>query len=212
MEYKHQQPTKQLGEKIHWHLSFRSYVDNQIFGLLFDGIKSQISSVRSLVIGAVAFLILVASVNVQAQNLRELVPLRAPHCALTSPPANAGLAISPGGFIVMHPRGVDVPSDYTGCRVLWVADSDTIFRRFATLYFKQGQLAVAVAHEPQDERATVRTACAFPSSKSLMRAPGNKSDSNCRGILEEPLYGLKPESYPRVCMQRPDAPECNVPR
>ena len=83
-----------------------------------------------------------------ARDLRDFVPQDAPNCAVTAPPADAGFAMGPGGnAFLVHPRNAGIAAGYTGCKMLWAAQGETKTVRFVSLYFKQGKLAVAVAHE-----------------------------------------------------------------
>src|SRR6188768_2545263 len=81
-----------------------------------------------------------------AQVVADLVPAQAMHCALTVPPAQAGIAGTPGGFVMVFPRNDALTDNFSGCKLLWVVDGDKMMR-FATLYFKNGKLAIAIAHD-----------------------------------------------------------------
>jgi hypothetical protein len=49
----------------------------------------------------VAFLIPAGAAS--GQSLAAIVPATAPHCAVTTPPADAGIAGTPGGFVMVFP-------------------------------------------------------------------------------------------------------------
>lgn len=145
---------------------------------------------------------------VSAQTLRDLVPMKAPHCAVTMPPAEAGIAATPGGFVMVFPRNAALPRDYTGCKVLWVLDGDRPLR-LATLLFEGGALRTAVAHDVRSATASIDAACAFPAGKSLLPKAGRRlPDSACAGIAAEPFYGLHLPTWPRNCLNDADAAVC----
>lgn len=138
----------------------------------------------------------------------SLVPSGAPNCRVTTPPAAAGIAGTPGGFVLVFPRNEAITDTYTGCKVLWIADTDRT-PRLATLYFERGQLARAVAHDVRDPSGAVEGACALPEGKSLLPNAGRRyGDAACRGFAGETLYALRLPTWPRSCMTKPDAPVC----
>lgn len=49
-----------------------------------------------------------------AQDLSETISVQEPNCALTAPPDAAGLAATPGGFVMVYPRSAALPKTYTG--------------------------------------------------------------------------------------------------
>ena len=143
-----------------------------------------------------------------AQALRDLVPAKAPNCAVTAPPPDAGIAATPGGFAVVFPRNAALPRDYTGCKVLWVLDGDRP-RRLATLYFDGGVLRTAVAHDARSDGGKVDAACAFPAGKSLLPKAGRRlPDSGCAGFGGEAFYGLHLPTWPQSCLSAPESDVC----
>lgn len=143
-------------------------------------------------------------------SLDSLVPAGAPNCRMATPPAAAGIAGAPGGFIMVFPRNDAIPDGYTGCKVLWIADTDRT-PRLATLYFERGQLARAVSHDVRDPSGAVEGACALPEGKSLLPNAGRRyGDEACRGFSGEALYALRLPTWPRSCMTKPDAPVCTA--
>ncbi len=143
-------------------------------------------------------------------SLDSLVPPGAPNCRVETPPAAAGIAGTPGGFLIVFPRNDAIPDRYTGCKVLWIADTDRT-PRLATLYFERGQLARAVSHDVRDPSGAVEGACALPEGKSLLPNAGRRyGDEACRGFSGEALYALRLPTWPRTCMTKPDAPVCTA--
>lgn len=143
-----------------------------------------------------------------AQSLRDLVPTKAPNCAVTAPPPDAGLAATPGGFAMVIPRNAALPRDYTGCKVLWVLDGDRPLR-LATLYFDGGVLRTALAHDVRSVGGTVDAACAYPAGKSLLPKAGRRmADSGCAGFGAEEFYGLHLPTWPRSCLSTPESDVC----
>ncbi len=81
--------------------------------------------------------------------------------------------------------------------------------RFATLYFKEGTLAVAAAHNIRDASGRLDGACAFPEGKSLLPNAGREiKDSGCTGFSKEGFYQLYVPTWPRLCMTDPKAAVC----
>lgn len=143
-------------------------------------------------------------------SLDSLVPRGAPNCRVEAPPAAAGIAGTPGGFVLVYPRNETITDTYTGCKVLWIADTDRT-PRLATLYFERGQLARAVSHDVRDPSGGVEGACALPEGKSLLPNEGRRyGDAACRGFSGEAFYALRLPTWPRSCMTKPDAPVCSA--
>ena len=150
----------------------------------------------------------VAAQTLGAQSLEEIVPKSAPSCALASPPANAGLAPTPGGFVMVHPRTEGLTEKYTGCKVLGGVDVDRMLR-LATLYFEGGVLARAVAHDVRDPKGGMEGACDLKSGKSLLPNSGRKfDDAACKDVKGEEMYGLRVATWPRRCLTDTDAAVC----
>ncbi len=145
----------------------------------------------------------------RAQLLADsLVPSAAANCRVTSPPAAAGLAVTPGGFLMVFPRNDALGEQYTGCKILWVVDTDRT-PRLATLYFERGALARAIAHDVRDPAGGVSGACSFPAARSLLPNTGGRfSDSACKGLTEESIYALRVPTWPRSCLTTPDSAIC----
>lgn len=143
-----------------------------------------------------------------AQVVADLVPAQATHCALTVPPAQAGIAGTPGGFVMVFPRNDALTDNFTGCKLLWVVDGDKMMR-FATLYFKNGKLAIAIAHDVRDSASAIAGACAIPEGRSLLPNVGRKvSDDACRGFTEDSFYALRLPTWPRSCLTETRAAVC----
>lgn len=153
-------------------------------------------------------LCIVITLPASAQTLAEVIPAKAAHCALTLPPPQAGLAATPGGFVMVFPRNDALTDGFTGCKLLWVVDGEKT-HRFATLYFKGGKLAVAVAHDVRDSAGTMAGACAFPERKSLLAQSGQRmGDAGCAGFTGDSLYALRLPTWPRSCLTAPQAAVC----
>ena len=165
---------------------------------------------RKTVFRIVLFLLgwLPALVQAQSLSISEIIPTAEPNCAIEIPPAAAGIAVTPGGFIMVYPRNDALPKQYTGCKTLWVVDGER-FRRFATLYFKGGNLVTAAAHNTRDAASKLDGACAFPGGKSLLPDAGRQiKDTGCGGFAGEPFYQLHLPTWPRVCMADANAAIC----
>ena len=146
----------------------------------------------------------------RAQTLSDLLPARATHCALSDAPEQAGLVATPGGFVMVFPRNDALTDSFTGCKVLWIVDGVKL-RRFATLYFKSGKLAIAAAHDIRGDPGKVTGACAFPEGKSLLPKDGPPSrDASCSGFSGEAFYALRVPTWPRRCLTDVDAAVCKA--
>jgi len=121
----------------------------------------------------------------------------APNCAVDQPPPDAGAFVTPGGFLLVHPRNAYLADDYTGCKVVWVVDAPDRFNRLMILYFERGKLRVAHGYDGRGANQ-LRAICTLPGAAQ----PG------CDGIESHPLSALKLPTWPRSCMTRPDTPQC----
>jgi len=150
----------------------------------------------------------VTAPDARAQSLADVIPPSAASCTLAPPPPQAGIAVTPGGFVMVFPRNDAITDRYTGCKQLWIVDG-TNMRRFATLYFKNGVLAVAAAHNIRDSAGTMTAACAFPEGKSLLPSSGQRAtDAGCKGFSGESLYALRLPTWPRSCLTETQAAVC----
>ncbi len=162
---------------------------------------------RLTIVGTLVLCTLVAP-PATAQVLSDVIPAQAAHCALAEPPAQAGLVATPGGFVMMFPRNDAMTERFTGCKLLWVVDGERM-RRMATLYFKNGTLAVAAAHDIRDAAGKITGACAFPEGKSLpLRTGQPSSDGGCAGFPQDGFYALRVSTWPRSCLTAPRAAVC----
>lgn len=153
---------------------------------------------------------LAATTPASAQVVADLVPAQAKHCALAVPPAQAGIAVTPGGFAMVFPRNDALTDDFTGCKLLWVVDGEKTMR-FATLYFRSGKLAIAIAHDVRDSAGAIDGACALPEGKSLLPKVGRKlSDAACTGFSGESFYALRLPTWPRSCLKETQAAVCTA--
>lgn len=123
------------------------------------------------------------------------IPADARHCALQTPPPDAGAYVTPGGFLLAFPRNSGVGRDYTGCRTLWVVQGPDDTPLLMRLYFRGGRLAVAKAQDGRGGREVRR--CVLPST-----------DRACAGLQDNPLVALDLPTWPRICTEQPDEPAC----
>lgn len=165
-------------------------------------------TILRLIAGAIIALVILPRTS-RAQSLPDsLVPSGATNCRVTTPPAASGLTVTPGGFVLVFPRNAAIAERYTGCKTLWIVDTERT-PRLATLYFERGELARAVAHDVRDPSGAVTGACAFPAARSLLPNSGARfDDAACEGITGESMYALRLATWPRSCLSTPDAAVC----
>jgi hypothetical protein len=158
-----------------------------------------------------AMLLMALPTRARAQSrVDSLVPPDAPNCRIAAPPEEAGIAATPGGFLIVFPRNDVIAAKYTGCKMLWLADTDRS-PRLATLYFEGGQLARAIAHDTRSSSGAPEGACGFPEGRSLLPNLGRRfGDSACKGFMGEALYALRIPTWPRRCLTKPDEPVCTA--
>lgn len=162
---------------------------------------------RAVMLASVISLSLASVCHAQS-TLDSLVPAGASNCTVKAPPDQAGLVVTPGGFLMVFPRNDALGERYTGCKILWMVETDRT-ARLATLYFEHGQLSRAIAHDVRDTASTVTGACAFPGARSLRPTAGARfNDSACAGLTREEIYGLRLATWPRSCLTTPDAKVC----
>jgi len=155
------------------------------------------------------FALAVCAVEARAIEVFDFVPRDAAHCALAAPPADAGIAVTPGGFVIVHPRNAALGAKYTGCKTMWADANPGTWKRFATLYFEEGQLRRVVAQDPRD--GSIRGACGLPLGHSLPpHGASDVEDTACEGVRDEPFYGLRLPTWPRACATQPDRPVCRA--
>ena len=163
---------------------------------------------RFLRLFTAALSVMAMAAPVVAKDLRDFVPADAPNCATATPPATAGAAVTPGGVMIVFPRNSGITADYTGCKHLWVMQSDSAVGRFVTTYFKQGKLAVAVAHDNRSATGAIVGVCAFPGGKSVFPRTGAAADRACAGVPAEYYGALRMPTFPRECIANPKAKGC----
>ena len=143
-----------------------------------------------------------------AQFANDFIPAAAPNCAIEKPPAAAGLAATPGGFVMVYPRNDALRKQYTGCKIMWIVNGER-YQRFATLYFKDGELTIAAAHNVRDASGRLDGACAFPEGKSLLPNAGQQiKDTGCAGSRNEAFYRLYLPTWPSTCLTDTKAAVC----
>jgi hypothetical protein len=151
---------------------------------------------------------LCAATSATAQTVSDVIPANASYCALKEPPAEAGVAVTPGGFVMVYPRNAGLSDTFTGCKLMWIVDGTKLLR-YATLYFKSGKLAIAAAHDMRGDPDKLNAACAFPAGKSLLPKSGQKtSDAGCTGFAEDSFYALRLPTWPRACLTDASARVC----
>jgi hypothetical protein len=63
----------------------------------------------------------------------------------------------------------------------------------------------------RDDAGAPRGACSFPDARALLPGRGGQpGDPACRGILDEPMYGLRLATWPRACLAKPEAAACTA--
>jgi hypothetical protein len=125
-------------------------------------------------------------------------------CRVLQAPADAGAVVTPGGFLLVHPRNDRLPADYDGCKTLWIVDEPEVPRRWSTLLFEGGRLRRAVLwqRDAPDVADRVCDQPGFDQSVALRAQPP------CSGIDDNELVALHLASWPRICMTEPDREEC----
>lgn len=109
---------------------------------------------------------------------------------------------------MVFPRNEGLTDRYTGCKVLWVVNVDRM-PRLGTLYFGNGTLTRAIAHDVRDPKSGIEGACDLVTGRSLLPNAGRRiDDSGCKGFKGEELYALRVPSWPRRCLTEPDAAVC----
>lgn len=147
-----------------------------------------------------------------ARELSEFVPADAPNCNVAPPPATAGAAMTQLGFILVQPRNAAIKPGYTGCKAIWAMENEKKGIRFATLYFKDGRLALAVAHDRRSPDAAVLGVCEFPGARSIFPERGPAADRNCAPLEKEAFSRLMFPTWPRECLAGPKAhKDCQKP-
>ncbi len=150
----------------------------------------------------------VQCMTLNAQSVSDFLPPTATNCATTAPPASAGIAGTPGGFLMVHPRNDAITDQYTGCKILWVVSSDRM-KRVATLYFDRGVLSHAIAHDVRDPKEGIEVVCDLTAGRSLLPNAGRRADdAQCRTRPADELYGLRLATWPQLCLTKPDAAVC----
>ena len=127
------------------------------------------------------------------------IPSSAPNCSVEKPPADVGAYVTPGGFVLVHPRNAAIKDDYTGCKGLWVVDSPENINRLMTLYFERGALRIVIAYDGRGESTEPRAKCVLPENKG-----------NCGGVEGNEFAALRLPTWPRICMEKPDDPKCSA--
>lgn len=141
--------------------------------------------------------LLAALLTGTVQAAEPAIPAGAEHCALRAPPADAGAYVTPGGFLLVHPRSRALPGDYTGCKSLWVVQGPDRTPLLMRLYFSNGILALAEAYDGRGTSPAPRVTCAVPDHRP-----------ECQGLGDNPLMELHTPTWPRACMERPELPAC----
>lgn len=153
-------------------------------------------------------LCLVAAVPLRAQSVADFVPAKAANCAIATPPPSSGIAATPGGFLMVHPRNDAIDDGYTGCKVLWIVDVDQPMR-VATLYFEAGLLSRALSHDVRDPNGAIEVVCDYRANRSLLPNAGRRAGNDaCRAPPSDGLYLLRLATWPRQCLTEQKAAVC----
>jgi hypothetical protein len=127
-----------------------------------------------------------------------------PSCRLLQAPDDAGAVVTPGGFLLVHPRNDRLPPGYSGCKTLWIDDEPGAPRRWSTLLFEHGRLRRSVLWQ-RDAQEIADRVCDVPGSGA---PPLPQPQAPCSGIDGNELVALHLASYPRICTTQPDRKEC----
>lgn len=117
-----------------------------------------------------------------------------PSCAVLHAPPEAGAVVTPGGFLLVHPRNARLPAHYSGCKTLWIMDTDPAPRRWSTLWFREGRLQRAVLWQREAPQVVDRV-CDMPGGTP----PGATAAEPCTGVEGNALMALFLPSWPRAC-------------
>jgi len=117
-------------------------------------------------------------------------------CALAAPPAEAGAYVTPGGFLLIHPRNAALADDYSGCKQVWIMRAPGDTPLLMRLRFERGRRVMAEAFDGRGGTAA-RARCA-----------ASDASPACAGLADNPMAQLHVPTWPRVCAEDADRPEC----
>ncbi|MCQ8102704.1 hypothetical protein NP590_01195 [Methylomonas sp. SURF-2] len=123
----------------------------------------------------------------------DAIPAAARNCAIAAPPADSGAYVTPGGFLIVHPRNAALSADYTGCKSIWLADETAGTPLLLRLYFEQGKLLALRNH-----RAAAPNECVRPFDSPA-----------CRDADANPLTTLYLATWPLACMEGSRRTDCS---
>ncbi len=117
-------------------------------------------------------------------------------CSLRQPPAGAGAYVTPGGFLLIHPRNAALPDDYSGCKQVWIMRAPGDTPLLMQLHFERGTRVMAQVFDGRGG--------AVPSA----RCAANDTEGACAGLAGNPLGQLHVPTWPRICAEDAERPEC----
>jgi hypothetical protein len=117
-------------------------------------------------------------------------------CALRVAPADAGAYVMPGGFLLIHPRNAAVADDYSGCKQVWIMRSPGDTPLLMRLRFERGVRVMAQVFDGRGGAAP-RASCA-----------AKDAGAECTGLADNPIAQLHVPTWPRVCAEDAERPEC----
>jgi len=117
-------------------------------------------------------------------------------CSLEQPPADAGAYVTPGGFLLIHPRNAALADDYSGCKQVWIMRSPGDTPLLMRLRFERGARVMTEVFDGRGSMAP-RGRCAV-----------NDTQAACADLADNPLAQLHVPTWPRACAEDAGRPEC----
>jgi hypothetical protein len=112
---------------------------------------------------------------------------KAPNCALSAPPPDAGVDTGMGQLLKIYPRNPDIGPSYAGCQTLWAEDGDG-WSTVTIVHYAAGH--VAWIESPQETHDPMAE-CRVEDGKVVRSDP-----ALCAGLDE-----LRFESLPAACLR-----------
>jgi len=118
-------------------------------------------------------------------------------CTLAQPPADAGAYVTPGGFLLIHPRNGALAEDYSGCKQVWIMRAPGDTPLLMRLRFAHGLRVMAQVFDGRGG-TTPRASCAAADTSAA-----------CADLADNPLAQLRVPTWPRACAVDAEQPECS---
>lgn len=125
-------------------------------------------------------------------------PDDAPNCSVPTPPESAGAYVTPGGFLLVHPRNAQFGRAYTGCRTIWVVQDPQRTPLLMRQYFENGELRTVEAWNGRGGASPVA------------RCAARDDEPRCAGLADNPLMSHDLPTWPRFCIEQAERPECSA--